>query len=144
DRYDKVHLVTHDQDRFDAVRAGSATEIEQLASDAHVVGIDEAQFFGRALADSARRMVARGQRVIIAGIDNDAWGFPFAPLPDLERIAADVVRTTAPCAICGAEARYSQRMVPVVSSYMIGGPESYQARCAKCFEPLPGSPPEAI
>lgn len=142
DRYDATHLVTHTQDRFDAQRATDAAEIERLASDAEVVGIDEGHFFGSALIDVVRRMVAEGRRVIVVGIDRDAWGRPFKPMPQLAAMADEAEQTTAACRRCGATARYSQRMVPVEANIMVGGAEFYEPRCERCFEPLAGRPPE--
>jgi thymidine kinase len=142
DRYDAVHLVTHQQDRFEARRAADAAEIERLSAGADVIGIDEGHFFGPALLDVVRRLVGRGARVIVAGIDHNAWGRPFRPMPELAALADEVTLTAAPCRVCGAEARFSQRMVPVTTSYMVGGADAYEPRCARCFVPLPGEPPE--
>lgn len=141
DRYDATHLITHRQERFDALRAADAGEIERQAGAADVVGIDEGQFFGRGLVEVVRRLLARGQRVIIAGIDHDAWGRPFEPLPELAALADEDVLAAAPCTKCGADARYSQRMVAVNSDFMIGGAGDYEPRCEACFEPL-SIPPE--
>jgi thymidine kinase len=143
DRYDPDHLITHDNDRFDAVRATDAAELERLAANAEVIGIDEGHFFGRALAEMARRLVDEGKDVIVVGIDHDAWGRPFAPMPQLAAMADEVVHMTAACARCGAEARYSQRLVPVTDALMVGGAESYEPRCARCFEPLPEPPAQS-
>lgn len=141
DRYDATHLVTHQQDRFDARRATDAADIMQQSNSADVVGIDEGHFFGRPLIEAVRTLVAAGKRVIVVGIDNDAWGRPFTPMPQLAVMADEAIQATCPCRQCGAEARYSQRMVAVTDSLMVGGAESYEPRCAKCFQPLPGPPP---
>lgn len=144
DRYDATHLITHTQDRFNAQRAHDAAAIENApdTAAAEVVGIDEAHFFGLPLVETARRLRAAGKRVIIVGIDNNAWGKPFTPLPQLAALADEVIQCTAPCRVCGKPARFSQRMVPVTSNLMVGGAESYEPRCDNCFTPLPGHPPE--
>lgn len=142
DRYDATHLVTHRDERFDALRAADATQIERQSATADVVGIDEGQFFGGALIAVVQRLVDGGKRVIIAGIDNDAWGRPFQPLPTLAALADEDVLTAAPCTKCGGEARYSQRMVTVDTNFMVGGVGDYEPRCAACFAPLPGPAPE--
>lgn len=138
DRYDADHLITHTQDRFEATRAADAAAIERGAGDAEVIGIDEAHFFGAALVDVVRRLTAAGRRVIVVGIDRNAWGLPFEPMPALAAMADEVVQASAPCRGCGAPARYSQRMVPVMSDCMVGGAESYEPRCVAHFQPLPG------
>jgi thymidine kinase len=141
-RYDPTHLITHTQDRFAALRARDAAEVVRTAADADVVAIDEGHFFGPALVDAVRRMVAAGKTIIIAGLEFNAWGRPFTPMPELAALADDVIVRTAPCKRCGAPAHYSQRLVPVTSHLLVGGSEAYEPRCARCFEPLPGEPPE--
>ncbi|MEE8169323.1 MAG: thymidine kinase, partial [Phycisphaerae bacterium] len=41
DRYDAIHLITHTQLRFPALRAANADDVERRREDANVVGIDE-------------------------------------------------------------------------------------------------------
>src|SRR5262245_50860515 len=141
DRYDATHLVTHTQDRFSALRARDAADIERTAADAEVVAIDEGHFFGRALVEAVRRMVAAGKTVVIAGLEYDAWGRPFEPMPSLAAMADDVIVRTAPCRRCGRPAHYSQRLVAVTSNLLVGGAEAYEPRCERCFEPILGPPP---
>lgn len=102
-----------------------------------VIAIDEAQFFGRALVPVCRQLVAAGGVVIVAGIDHDAWGQDFPPLPELRDVADETELLTVPCTRCSAPARFSQRMVPVVGGQMVGGPREYEPRCAAHFTPLP-------
>jgi thymidine kinase len=144
DRYDPEHLITHTQDRFDAVRIGSAGAIPAAAAGRDVVGIDEGHFFGLALIDAVQGMKADGQRVIVVGLQFDAWGRPFSPLTELMDMADEALHMYAACRICGGQARYSQRMVPVTTNTLVGGADLYEPRCAQCFEPLPGEPPEQV
>jgi thymidine kinase len=140
-RYAPTELATHDNLRFPARSLPDAKQVEAQARSADVVGIDEAQFFGRELAAVCERLRLRGQRVIVAGIDHDTWGQPFPPLPQLKQIADHVELRHTPCRVCGAPARYSQRMMPVVNGQMVGGPREYEPRCEKCFVPLSGAVP---
>ncbi len=142
DRYDPSHLVTHTQDRFDALRVGDVGELLEQSRSADVVGVDEGHFFGRPLIEAVRQLLASGRHVIVVGIDYDAWGRPFTPFPQLKEMADEVVQAYATCRVCGGQARYSQRMVPVESQLMVGGAEAYEPRCLRCFQPLPGPPPE--
>ena len=141
DRYDELHLYTHDGRSFAAQPASDVAQIAALVGDAEVIGLDEAQFFGRELVPLCRTLRERGRTLIVAGIDHDAWGQPFPPLPELKEIADEVELRHMPCVVCGRPARYSQRMVPVQAGQMVGGPEEYQPRCAACFEPLPAPAP---
>jgi thymidine kinase len=140
-RYDPTLLITHDGRRFPAVAVASAGQILREAGPAEVLGIDEAQFFGRELVGVCGEFRAAGGTAIVAGIDHDAWGQPFPPLPELTDLADEVERMEAPCTVCGRPAPYSQRMVPVVAGQMVGGPGEYEPRCADHFQPLPPPAP---
>lgn len=140
-RYDPDRLVTHDGREFDAVAVSDGREIAALAAKADVLGIDEAQFFGRTLAGVCDGLARAGHDIIVAGIDNDAWGQPFPPLPELKTLANEVELLCAPCTKCGEPARYSQRMVPVREGFMVGGLSEYEPRCEACFKPLPAPAP---
>lgn len=139
-RYDPDHLVTHREDRFDAVRVSSAESIMAYCDGVDVVAIDEGHFFKMALVSVVRTLLDRGMTVIVAGITHDAWGRPFEPLPQLAEMADEEVVRQAPCRVCGEPSPFTQRMTPVDTLYMIGGLGEYEPRCAKHFTPLPGPP----
>ncbi len=140
-RYDPSWLITHDGRRFPASAVTSADQVLRQAAHAEVVGIDEGQFFGRALVRVCWEFRAVGCTVFVAGIDHDAWGQLFPPLPQLAAVADEVERMDAPCTLCGRPACFSQRMVPVVGGQMVGGPGDYEPRCAAHFQPLPPPAP---
>ena len=142
DRYDATHLITHTRDTFPARRVNRAEAIVAASVDLDVVAIDEGHFFRRALISAVESMLAEGKQVLIAGLEFDAWGRPFTPMPELMDMADDVVHAYGTCRTCGGQARYSQRMVPVDSNLMVGGVDEYEPRCARCFVSLPSPPPE--
>lgn len=137
-RYDAEHLVTHDGRQMLARSVTDALELESviLAAEVDLVGIDETQFFGRSLIPVCDGLIARGTDMVLAGIDHDVWGRPFAPVPELAARAARVTLLTTPCGHCGAPARFSQRITPLVDGEFVGGPEAYSPRCSACFIPL--------
>ncbi len=141
DRYDADHLVTHRQDRFDALRAPDAEAIRRLCGNADVVAVDEGHFFKIELVPIVKDLLAQGKLVIVAGITYDVWGRPFDPMPQLMKIADDVVVFQAPCRVCGEPAPYNQRFTPINTLHMVGGLNDYEPRCPKHFTPLP-NPPE--
>jgi thymidine kinase len=140
-RYDATRLATHDGRSFTAVAAADAAQVLARATGADVVGIDEAQFFGRALVDVCRTLVKGGKTVVVVGIDHDTWGQPFPPLPELKALADEVEQRYASCAVCGAPAEFHQRMVPVIGGNLVGGPGEFEPRCAEHFTPLPPPAP---
>jgi thymidine kinase len=82
-----------------------------------------------------------GVRVVCAGLDLDALGRPFGPMPALMCQAELVTKLHAVCVVCGDDASRSQLLVdgepvpwqdgPLIN---IGGAEAYEARCRACFE----------
>jgi len=137
DRYAATQIVTHNKRQADAVAIGSAAQIPNLAANADWIGIDEGQFFGDELVDVCRELVARGCEVVVSGLDLDSWGLPFGPMPALATIADEIVQTHSRCARCGATADHTQRLAPIAGLTMVGGPESYEPRCAACFQAPP-------
>ena len=59
----------------------------------------------------------------------------FAPLPALMAQAEEVVKLTAVCTVCGADAAFHVRLIADGATALqptaaqVGGAESYQARC---------------
>ncbi len=140
DRYDPDHLVTHRQDRFEAMPVPNAEALPGLCDGIDVVAIDEGHFFKMAIVDVVRALLDQGVSVIVAGISHDAWGRPFEPMPQLADMADEVVTCESPCRVCGKPAPYTQRTTSVNTLHMVGGLSDYEPRCAEHFTPLPGPP----
>lgn len=127
------------------VVATAAAILEQLQAETHVVAIDEIQFFDWSVADICTKLADDGRRVIAAGLDQDFRGEPFGPMPLLMALAERVDKLQAICVCCGAPASRTQRLIdgrparyddPII---LVGGSESYEARCRQCHE-VPGKP----
>ncbi|MGO1226222.1 MAG: thymidine kinase [Brachybacterium sp.] len=101
----------------------------------HMVAIDEAQFFGPSIVPVIERLLDAGIQVEVAGLCITYDGEPFAPLPTLMALAEEVVKLTAVCTVCGADAAFHTRLVDDgsdaqrITTLQVGGAESYQARC---------------
>ncbi len=143
ERYSPDHVISHSSLKLDATRIDNAEQILGLLDDtARVVGIDEAQFFSGALVEIVQRLANRGLRVIVAGLDMDYRGLPFGPMPQLMATAEYVTKMSAICTSCGNPASRSQRLVTKAkpdeggaNPVLVGGQETYEARCRRCFEP---------
>jgi thymidine kinase len=142
DRYGGVYSISsHDGRTVEAVPVDSSLQIAQnLRPDAHVVAIDEAQFLDSGIVALVNTMAAQGARVILAGTDTDFRGEPFGPMPQLMSVADLVDKLHAICVVCGGPASRNQRLLdgrparydsPTI---MVGGRESYEARCRHCHE----------
>jgi thymidine kinase len=134
DRYSALDITTHDGRSLTSIPVTCAKDIFRayyLHPDApDVVGIDEAQFFGDDLVDVARRLASQqGVRTLIAGLDMTSDGTPFGCMPQLMAIADEVTKLHAVCTECGEPAMFSQRLVTSQEIVLVGGQESYAARC---------------
>ncbi len=135
DRYASNHVVSHDQRKIEAVPVRKAKEILSLAAEYEVVGIDEGQFLGMELVSVCETLANSGKRVIVSGLDQDYRGVPFEPMPQLLAIAEYITKSLAICMVCGNPANRSQRLVKSQERVVVGGTETYEARCRKCFNP---------
>ena len=104
-----------------------------MATEADVIGIDEAQFFDEGLVEVCNTLANRGKRIIIAGLDMDFKGVPFGPMPALCAIAEDVTKVHAICVRCGNLAHVSHRIVAGDKQVMLGELQEYEPLCRHCY-----------
>lgn len=108
--------------------------LNELERDVRAVGIEEAQFFDDSICGVARVLVARGLRVFVAGLDLDAIGRPFGPMPLLMAQAEYVIKLQAVCMSCGADASRTKRKTSSKEQIIIGGMEIHEPVCTDCHE----------
>jgi thymidine kinase len=133
-RYDKQQIVSHDTNAIDSKPVEKARLILELAGDAEVIGIDEAQFFDDELPEICEALARKGIRVILAGLDMDYTGKPFGQMPNLLAIADFVTKLHAICVQCGHIANISYRKVINDAQVLLGAKDSYEPRCRSCYE----------
>ena len=140
-RYLEEKVSSHDGLQWDAAVVGSASEILEMVKDGtDVVAVDEVQFFDWTITDVCEQLARRGKRVIVTGLDMDFRGEPFGPVPVLMAQAETVDKLQAICAVCGAPASRTQRLINGMPAdydepqILVGAKEVYQARCRRCHE----------
>jgi thymidine kinase len=131
-RYSASEIVSHSEQSLPSIIVENPFDILDLAEDAQVVGIDEAQFFSNDLVDVVNKLADQGKRVIISGLDQDFKGVPFEPMPQLLAVAEYITKTLAICVNCGNPADRTQRKVVSSERVLVGAADSYEARCRKC------------
>ena len=147
DRYGLQRVASHNGVARDDVIIIEAAEdlFTYLKKETTAVAIDEIQFFDWSIADVCTQLANDGKRVLGAGLDQDFRGEPFGPMPLLLALAERVDKLQAICVCCGGDASRTQRLIdgrparyddPVI---LVGGSESYEARCRDCHE-VPGKP----
>ena len=132
-RYHEENIVSHSAVAIHSTPVQTASQILMLAGDCDVVGVDEAQFFDKDIADVCNELANQGKRVIVAGLDMDFSGKPFGCMPHLLSVAEYVTKVHAICVVCGDIAQYSYRLVPSQERVLLGETDSYEARCRRCF-----------
>ena len=132
-RYSDNDVVSHDANSIPSTPVESARSILLMASDAQVVGIDEAQFFDNAIVEVCNELANSGKRVIVAGLDMDFKGIPFGPMPQIMAIAEDVTKVHAICVKCGNLAHVSHRIVKAEQRVLLGEQHEYEPLCRQCY-----------
>ena len=142
-RYRGDAIVSHGGKAFPAEAITHAGEmLGCLCGGIELVAVDEGHFFDESLVDASRRVIGRGISVIITSLDRDSWGRRFPVAEQLRAIADEPIVRHAVCARCGATADRTQRLTPIIDGNMVGGPESYEPRCQRCWAPPPQPPPK--
>jgi thymidine kinase len=133
-RYAEREVVSHSAQRLEAIPAPSASRVlELVAPDTEVIGIDEAQFFDRAIVAVADQLATQGRRVVVAGLDTDYRAESFDPLPDLMARAEYVTKLLAICVRCGNPANRSLRIAGGDARVEVGALDRYEAVCRGCY-----------
>jgi thymidine kinase len=141
-RYAGLYSVSsHDGTEVEATPVDSAREIHRLVRpDTELVAIDEVQFLDADIVPVVTELANRGVRVVVAGTDSDFRGEPFGAMGPLMCVAESVTKLQAICVVCGDLACRNQRLLdgrparydsPTI---MVGGRESYEARCRHCHQ----------
>ena len=124
-RFDVTKIVSHDATAIQSTPIDNSQKILLMASDVHVIGIDEAQFFDEEIANVCDELAFRGIRVIVAGLDMDYLGNPFGQMPFIMAKADYVTKLHAICMQCGNMANYSYRKIPASRLIDISSTQHY-------------------
>jgi len=132
---------------LDAIKIKHSIQLlSHVKEDDEIVAIDELQFFDANIPKVISKLMLEGKKIIGTGLDLDFKGESFGSMPELLSIATTVDKLHAVCMKCGSDnATRTQRLIdgkpadknsPLI---MIGGDETYEARCVKCWELPSGS-----
>lgn len=145
-RYGRAKVVSHNGSELESLVAHSSQELFEKAimnTEASVIGIDEGQFFDPHLPYFIEQLLnpINNFKIVVCGLDKDFATQDFGPMPRLMVLADRVDKLTAVCNKCGSDdASFTQRLVdgkPAAfdgPTILVGGTESYEARCRDCFE----------
>jgi thymidine kinase len=142
-RYDTTYVTTHKGTRLPAIVLNVNNEgvrkIYDLSKNVDAIGIDEAQFWNHdsILPETVDKIASENKIVYIATLNKNHLGEPFKTSMEIIARSDQVYSLTAVCARCGEDATFTQRIMNGKEVFgeqiKIGGMESYEPRCRKCF-----------
>lgn len=135
-RYSVENLSTHDRQMMPAVSASRLEEVMDRIDGYDVIGVDEGQFFPD-VVKFCEDVAQLGKTVIVSALDGDFRRKPFGSILELIPLAEYVVKLSAVCMICTADAAFSKRIVEGDEVEKIGGSDMYVAVCRKCYNANP-------
>lgn len=137
-RYAAKAVVSHLKDEFPCIPVERASQIRDLCGGCDVVGIDEVQFMNGDVIKVVEDLAKHGKRVIVAGLDLDAFEKPFGPMPELLVRADYITKLHAVCVVCGEDATRSYRKSGTTGQVEVGSAQ-YEARCRGCYHHGPAA-----
>ncbi len=142
-RYDTSYVTTHKGIRLPAIVLNvdneGADKIYEFSRNIDVIGVDEAQFWDHdsKLPGILDKIASENKIVYIAALNKNHLGIPFKTSMKIIALADQVQSLTAVCAKCGEDATFTQRIMDGHEVFgeqiKVGGKESYEPRCRKCF-----------
>ena len=146
--------VTHDHQSLPAQCAKTLMgNMDNIAHNYDVIGIDEGQFFGD-VVEFCDRWANKGKVVICAALDGTYERKMFNDILKLVPIAESVDKLTSVCAMCSKDASFTLRCFNNSTNSeegeeepveLIGGADMYKAACRKCyFEAMKGRRGETV
>ncbi len=142
-RYDETCVVSHDNRKMDSIVVKDSLSIlKEVEEGIDVVGIDEVQFFDKDIVSVVETLLNKKIAVVVAGLNLDFKGDPFGQMPILLSKADNLTKVYAVCSQCKKPATRTQRLIdgkpakrtsPII---LVGGKDSYTARCVNCHEVL--------
>lgn len=101
-RYGVDQVVNHDQQRCPAISTKELTPLLEMQeyTEAKLVVIEEAQFFGDLVDFVTRAVDVHGKHVVVVGLDGDAQRRPFGKVLELVPHADRITKLTSLCKAC--------------------------------------------
>ncbi len=141
-RYGSNTITTHTKMSYDdCIIISKLSEIsenndfKQRFDNAHVIVIEELQFFSDAYDNIVNWCDNHGKHVIAGGLDGDFRRAPFGDVLRLIPHAEKVVKLSALCKRCcdGTPANFTMRITKDESQTVVGSADVYEAVCRKHF-----------
>jgi thymidine kinase len=129
-----TEITTHNKDMSTApsYSISSLSSIYSELINYDVILIDEGQFFND-LTSVSEDLASKGKHITIAALGSDYKRNAFLSITELLPKVDHIEYLKAICPQCGEDASFTSRLIHQNSQTFIGGSESYEPRCRKCF-----------
>lgn len=125
-RYDDKMLVTHNQNKKEALSVNLLSHVDNLINNYNVILIDEIQFYKDA-SFMCDRWANQGKIVEGYGLNGDYRRKPFEQISELIPLADNITHLTAIDKHTGKDAPFTFRLGKEIEQEVIGGEDLYEA-----------------
>lgn len=130
-RYAAAEIVTHGGLRFPAINVSSAEQLQRIAAEHDVVGMDEA-FMIDGCADVLIDLYKSGKTVVVSSVQLSAQGQPFDEVARMMPWATRIEVCPAVCPLTGRDAYFTVRRDGGGTEIEVGGMDLYEPRAWGC------------
>lgn len=126
-RYAAAEIVTHGGLRFPAINVSDAEQLQRIAAEHDVVGVDEA-FMIEGCADVLIDLYKAGKTVVVSSVQLSAQGQPFDEVMRMMPWATRIEVCPAVCPLTGRDAYFTVRRDGGGTEIEVGGTDLYEPR----------------
>ena len=132
-RYDEELLSTHDKIKIPCIKTHKLMDLLEILN-GDVILINEGQFFSD-LQEFVNKLLEKGKKIYICGLDGDFERKKFGQLLDLIPLCDKVTKLTSLCNLCknGTAAIFSKRITNEKEQTIVGS-YNYIPVCRQCYE----------
>ncbi|UUM19980.1 MULTISPECIES: thymidine kinase [unclassified Mycoplasma] len=133
-RFGNDVIVSRTGSNVKAISIARANDIWKYWDDQiKAIAFDEVHFFDEGIFEVVEKLISKGVRVIVSGLDMDFAGKSFLITSELLAQADYVSKLKAVCMKCFEQASLSYRKVKSKERHLLGDSE-YEARCRQCHK----------
>ncbi|WP_426460879.1 thymidine kinase [Mycoplasma hafezii] len=131
-RFAESQIVSRTGSQINAISIKDSKDIwNYIDKDIEAVAFDEVQFFDFNVVNEIIKLLNKGIRVIVSGLDMDFEGKTFNVVAELLALSDTVLKLKAVCMKCHGQANMSFRKIRSKERHLLGD-DTYEARCRDC------------
>ena len=123
--------------KIDSIKVDKLDDIK--FQEYQIIGIDEAQFFGKLKSFIMKFVEEHGKKVIVTGLNGDYLRRPFGEVNDLIPICDNVTKLNPFCKMCidrdttVRNALFTKRITCHTDTVVVGSKDLYIPACRECY-----------